>query len=39
MPPHAMALYFRLCALIRARKWKAAAETADELDAAMKGVQ
>lgn len=37
MPPQAMVLYFRLCALIRARKWSDALRTADELDAAMQG--
>lgn len=36
MPPGALALYFKLCALIRARKWSAAYAMAELVDQAMK---
>jgi hypothetical protein len=36
MPPHALALYFKLCALIRARKWSAAYAVAHDLDVALR---
>lgn len=38
MPPGALVLYFKLCALIRARKWSQAFAMADLVDQAMKGV-
>lgn len=31
VPPHVLTLYFKLCQLIRQRKWKAAYEVADSL--------
>lgn len=31
VPPNVLSLYFRLCRLIRARKWKLAFECADQL--------
>lgn len=35
MPPNAMKLFFKLCALIRARKWKDAYQISDQLKAVM----
>lgn len=35
VPPHALALYLKLCALIKQRKWAAAYTLADSLDLTM----